>query len=127
MKLNHLDLQVADVQATARFFEAFFGFEMQSSRTSPAIAILRGCDGFVLVVQRHKGEAETYPEGFHVGFLVESEDAVVAFHERARREGLAISDVDRNQRGVLTYCRAPGGVLVEVSWHRPRPSPLPAG
>lgn len=121
MKLNHLDLQVTDVQATARFFEAYFGFEQRTSRTSPAIAVLDG-RGFVLVLQRRTPDDPPYPERFHVGFLVESEAEVLVFHERARREGLEISDVDRNNRGVLTYCRGPGRLLVEVSWHRPAPA-----
>src|SRR5919202_1867944 len=104
MKLNHLDLQVPDVQATALFFERYFGFSLRSSRSSPAIAILDDGDGFVLVLQRRKGEEEAYPEGFHVGFLVADEAQVVAFQARARAEGLTISDVDRNARGVMAYC-----------------------
>lgn len=121
MKLNHLDLHVADVQRTALFFEQYFGFELRSSRTSPAIAILNDGHGFVLVLQRRTNDAP-YSEGFHVGFLLESEDAVCSFYERAKGGGLDISEVVRNNRGVMTYCRAPGEILVEVSWHRPSPA-----
>ncbi len=118
MKLNHIDLQVPDVQETAAFFERWLGFTHTSSRTSPAIAILRGEDGFVLVLQRKKDESEQYPDGFHVGFLVEREDIVIDFQRRAREAGLVISDVDRNARGTMAYCHAPGGILVEVSCRR---------
>lgn len=120
MTLNHIDLQVPDVQGAALFFERYFGFEHRSSRTSPAVAILGDAHGFVLVLQRKRRDDEAYPEGFHVGFLVESEDLVRAFHERARGEGLVISDLQSNNRGLMTYCHAPGGVLVEVSCRRPR-------
>ena len=48
MKLNHLDLQVSDVQRSVAFFE-HFTFQLRSSRTSPAIAIMDDGDGFVLV------------------------------------------------------------------------------
>jgi catechol 2,3-dioxygenase-like lactoylglutathione lyase family enzyme len=114
MQLNHIDLQVPDVTEAAAFFERWFGFTWEGNRASPAIAILRGEGGFVLVLQRRK-EGEAFPEGFHVGFLVPDEDAVVAFQRRARAAGLEISDVLRNGRGTLSYCQAPGGVLVEVS------------
>lgn len=114
MKLNHIDLQVPDVQETAAFFERWLGFTHTTSRTSPAIAILRGEDGFVLVLQRRK-EGESYPADFHVGCLVESEDIVVDFQRRVVEAGLEASAVDRNNRGTMTYCYAPGRILVEVS------------
>ncbi|WNG36862.1 VOC family protein [Archangium violaceum] len=119
MKLNHIDLHVPDVQRAVLFFERYFDFELQSNRTSPAIAILSDRHGFVLVLQRLKDPAHVYPEGFHVGFLVENEDIVLGFHERVRSDGLEVSQVLRNNRGVLVYCKAPGDILVEVSC-RPR-------
>lgn len=114
MKLNHLDLQVPDVKEAAAFFERWFSFEHTSNRGSPAIAILRGADGFALVLQR-RADDERYPDGFHVGFLLDDEARVLAFHARARDAGLPISDVLRNGRGTLTYLRGPGDLLVEVS------------
>lgn len=114
MKLNHLDLQVADVQRAVSLFEQFFDFELQSSRTSPAIAILSDRHGFMLVLQRKKDGAEQYPNGFHFGFLVEDEQTVVDTQARWRAAGLDCSDVDHNGRGVVAYCRAEG-LLIEVS------------
>lgn len=112
MRINHLDLQVTDVQASVAFF-AHFGLELQSSPRSPALAILGDGHGFVLVLQRR--DAVTYPEGFHLGFLVDDIAAVHAHHQRARAAGLGISEVQVNNRGTLTYCVAPDGYLVEVS------------
>jgi len=119
MQLNHIDLQVPDVQEAAAFFERWFAFEHTSNRSSPAIAILRGEGGFSLVLQRRAPE-EKYPESFHVGFLLDDEERVLAFHRRAREAGLAISDVQKNNRGTLTYLRGPGEILIEVSC---RPAP----
>ena len=42
------------------------------------------------------------------------------FHADARARGLDVSDVIENNRGVLVYCRTWDGLLIEVSWHRPR-------
>jgi catechol 2,3-dioxygenase-like lactoylglutathione lyase family enzyme len=113
MLLNHLDLQVHDVQATALFFERYFGFTLQTNRTSPAIAVLGGDGGFVLVLQRRKDESP-YPEGFHLGFLLGDVASVLAFHARAVADGLPVSGVDTNSRGTMVYCRH-DGVVVEVS------------
>jgi len=117
MRLNHIDLQVPDVQESARFFERWFCFALISSPSSPAIAILEGEGGFTLVLQR-KLEDEKYPSQFHIGFLRETEEQVVEFQRRAREAGLAVSDLQRNGRGTLSYLHAPGGLLIEVSWHR---------
>ncbi len=117
MNLNHLDLQVSDVQQSVVFFERF-GLELRTSRTSPALAILGDQQGFVLVLQRCKTGTPSYPEGFHLGFLVGDVETVLRFHERAREDGLAVSDVDRNSRGTMVYCRSPDGYAVEVSCRR---------
>lgn len=120
MKLNHLDLQVSDVQQSVRFFESAFGLQMQSNRQSPALAILSDGEGFTLVLQRRQNPAETYPEGFHLGFLLSDPDAVEAFHRHATGLGLDVSNVIVNNRGTLVYCRSADGYLVEVSCHRRR-------
>lgn len=119
MKLNHLDLQVNDVQRTVTFFEDAFGFALQSNRRSSSIAILSDSDGFVLVLQRKKSEAESYPEGFHFGFLVDDPEAVRRFHTRAHALGIETSEILENGRGIHVYCSGPDGLLAEVSY-RPR-------
>ncbi|MCY0995136.1 VOC family protein [Nannocystis sp. ILAH1] len=116
MRLNHLDLQVTDVARSVEFFEQIFGLELQSNRRSPVIAILGDGAGFVLVLQRR--EAVAYPEGFHVGFLVDDVALVHAVHARATAAGLPISPVETDNRSTRTYCRAPEGYLVEVGCPR---------
>jgi catechol 2,3-dioxygenase-like lactoylglutathione lyase family enzyme len=71
MHLNHVDLQVEDVQASATFFERFFGFTHTSNRGSPAIAILRGGD----------------------------EATVVRMHDELAASDARVSDVQKNGRG----------------------------
>jgi catechol 2,3-dioxygenase-like lactoylglutathione lyase family enzyme len=120
MKLNHLDLQVTDVQRSVLFFERHFDLELQSSRSSPALAILSDRHGFVLVLQRRKRDDEAYPEGFHVGFLADDVATVHRTCARARADGLAVSDVIENNRGTLIYCRTPDGITIELNCPRPR-------
>jgi catechol 2,3-dioxygenase-like lactoylglutathione lyase family enzyme len=128
VKLNHLDLQVSDVQRSAALFEQLLGLQLESSRTSPALAILTDGAGFTLVLQRRKNDADRYPEGFHCGFLVDDVETVRGFHAKASgHPDLEVSEIIENNRGVLVYVRTWDGVLIEVSWQRARrgiaPSP----
>ena len=132
MVLNHLDLQVSDVQAAVRAFEQLFGLSLTSSRQSPAIAILGDGAGFTLVLQRQV--TPKYPDGFHLGFLVEDVATVEAAHRRLVAEavahGVEVSDIRTNGRGTQIYCRLPDGIVVEVSCRRvkpgtPQPGTLP--
>jgi catechol 2,3-dioxygenase-like lactoylglutathione lyase family enzyme len=123
MHLNHLDLQVTDVQAHAAFFERFFDFVHRSNRASPAIAILEGDGGFTLVLQRKKRDDERYPEGFHVGFVVDDVGLVEDARARLVAGGAVVSDVIVNGRGTMIYCETPDGILVEVSTPKRRDEP----
>jgi catechol 2,3-dioxygenase-like lactoylglutathione lyase family enzyme len=124
VKLNHLDLQVLDVQRSVLFFERFFGLELTSSRASPALAFLTDGHGFVLVLQRMRAPAP-YPDGFHLGFLVDDVETVRAFHAQAKAGGLDVTDVETNARGTMVYCRTPEGFAVEVSCRVKGPAARP--
>jgi catechol 2,3-dioxygenase-like lactoylglutathione lyase family enzyme len=114
MRLNHIDLLVSDVRRSAAFYCERFGMAVVSSPSSLAIAVLSDGEGFVLVLQRAEAGV-TYPKGFHVGFLVDSEQIVHELQARARRDGAEVSDVIVNGRGTLSYFTAPDGYYVEVS------------
>ena len=122
MKLNHLDLQVQDVARTTAFFERYFGLRVQSNPSSPALVILTDEAGFVLVLQRSP-QPRPYPEGFHLGFLLDEVADVRALHERALHDGIPVSDVIVNGRGTMIYLTAPEGYFVEVSCQRRRFAP----
>jgi catechol 2,3-dioxygenase-like lactoylglutathione lyase family enzyme len=117
VNINHLDLQVRDVQKTATLYEELLGLHHRSSRTSPAKAILGDDAGFTLVLQRRQDDG-SYPEGFHFGFLVDDIERVRAFHEKARERTLDVSDIIENNRGTLVYWKTDDGFLVEVSCPR---------
>jgi len=122
MKLNHLDLHVSNVQETVLFFERFFDLRLTTSRTSPAIAILDDEAGFVLVLQRNP--APSYPEGFHLGFLVDDAETVRRTQAAAKSAGVEVSDVVVNNRGTMVYFAMPDGYSIEVS-HRSKSAAHP--
>ena len=120
MQLDHIDLATPDLAATRDFFTRVMGFRTVAEPAPGWISVLRGDGGPTVVLSRERETgARTYPEGFHVGFQLESEDAVRAFHARL----LALGDVEvrgepSHQHGSFAfYFIAPGGVLTEIG-HR---------
>jgi catechol 2,3-dioxygenase-like lactoylglutathione lyase family enzyme len=118
MKLNHLDLHVPDVLALTDFLVRHFDLEVRGNATSPKIQILTDGHGFTLVVQRAKDDGG-YPEGSHIGFLVDDEATVRVQHAKMVEQGVTnLTPIDMNGRGTMFYCRAPGGIVVEVNCPR---------
>ena len=119
MRLNHANLVTSEVAALAGFFTSHFGFELVAMRGRQAFAILRGADGFALnLMTPGKGEPAVYPDGFHVGFFVGNPDLVHAKQAELTEAGFAPGAVENLTRGgfksTTFYCRAPGGILVEI-------------
>lgn len=136
MKLNHLDLQVADVPALIRFLVDHFDLRPLTRLDSPRLAILTDDAGFTLVVQQRDpgstreapgAPSDAAPESSitvarggstdaqlgHIGFLVDEPAQVHAQHARLVADGVAVSPLDHNARGIRCYLRA-HGVLIEV-------------
>ena len=114
MKLNHLDLQVADVPALTQFLVDHYELSPLTRLDSPKLAILTDGHGFTLVIQRRRHDGEIYPEGAHIGFLVDDPAEVYARRAGIAAAGVAISEVEVNARGTTCYCRGPGGILIEL-------------
>jgi catechol 2,3-dioxygenase-like lactoylglutathione lyase family enzyme len=113
MRLNHLDLLVRDVPGSVAYFQRYFGLTPRTRSDAPSFAILSDGEGFVLVLQH--AEAPVYPDGFHLGFLVDDVHSVRTLQERGRADGAEVSDVIVNGRGTMIYFQAPDGYRVEVS------------
>jgi catechol 2,3-dioxygenase-like lactoylglutathione lyase family enzyme len=120
MKLNHANLVTEDVAGLGDFFVNYFGFALIAMRGKEAFAVLAGADGFALnLMKPGKGEAASYPDGFHIGFFVDSPSIVREKQAELADAGLAPGEVQNLTRGGINattfYCLAPGGILVEVS------------
>jgi catechol 2,3-dioxygenase-like lactoylglutathione lyase family enzyme len=76
-------------------------------------------DGFTLVISdptKFGGDHAVYPEGFHVGFLLDTAEHVDATYARLAAGGLGVEPGPRDRRGSYGfYFRALGGILFEVS------------
>jgi len=117
MRLNHLDLPVRDVAAARDFFETWLDFTHVETRGANGLSILRDASGLVLVLSRlQRRGARRFPAGFHIGFHLETEAAVVHLHARLSGAGLGEIAAPSMQRGAFSfYCHGPGDLLIEVA------------
>ncbi|SDM73280.1 Catechol 2,3-dioxygenase [Fictibacillus solisalsi] len=110
MRLNHLNLTVADVNEARKFLEKYFQLHTRASR-GESFAVLSDEDGFVLTLM--KSNAVNYPKTFHIGFVQENEEQVNLINQRLRDDGFEVGSPKR-AHGWTFYVNAPGGFTIEV-------------
>jgi catechol 2,3-dioxygenase-like lactoylglutathione lyase family enzyme len=119
MQINHLNFPVTDVAQTKSFFEKHFNFTCKEVKGDNMMAILEGEDGFVLTLMStefNRNGNSTYPDAFHMGFLVDDRDKVRSIWQRLHDDGVVLEQEPHSMRGVFGfYLHAPGNILVEVS------------
>jgi lactoylglutathione lyase len=119
IQLNHINLGVSNVPDLVRFFQAGFGFRVEETRGMDKFAVLLDEDGFVLILMHDKSVTDdTYPALFHVGFLVDSYEAVRERHQRIVDAGFEAPTPAILQRGggkTFGFYTKPHGLMVEVS------------
>jgi catechol 2,3-dioxygenase-like lactoylglutathione lyase family enzyme len=118
MQLNHLNFPVTDVAQTKAFFEKHFNFTCSEVKGN-MMAILEGENGFVLTLMStdfNRNGNSTYPDAFHMGFLVNDRDKVHTIWQNLRNDGVVLEQEPHTMRGVYGfYFHAPGNILMEVS------------
>jgi catechol 2,3-dioxygenase-like lactoylglutathione lyase family enzyme len=119
MQINHLNFPVTDVAQTKAFFEKHFNFACTEIKGDNMMAILQGEEGFVLTLMSqnfNRNGNSTYPDAFHMGFLVNDRDKVHTIWQNLHNDGIALDQEPHNMRGVFGfYFHAPGNILIEVS------------
>jgi catechol 2,3-dioxygenase-like lactoylglutathione lyase family enzyme len=115
MKLNHLNLCVLDLDEARQFFAELFDFEFVDQK-GDAVLVMRDREGFTLVISdptKFGGDSASYPEGFHVGFLVDTSERVDAVHSRLVEAGIEVTKPPRKIRDslrLLLHCAGPSHV-----------------
>ena len=121
MHLNHFHICVPDVAAVSSFLVRYFGFHLKETRGRNGFAVLVGENGVVLALMKLPTETSpehAYPPMFHVGFLVHDESLVDKTHASLKNDGLEPSEIELMRGARRFYCKAPGGLLIEVG-HEP--------
>lgn len=111
-KLNHLSFPTTNVAETAAFFEKYLGCEV--------VAVGESCllkrDGFDIVLDHVRDEVPVWPKNFHFGLELKSLEDVQTLYQEFLEGGVQIeTEVFNNKRGSRFFCRAPGGVLIEIN------------
>jgi catechol 2,3-dioxygenase-like lactoylglutathione lyase family enzyme len=114
----HLALAVSDEEASRRFYEQHFGFEVRR-RAEDGTLMMGNADGFSLALGRWDGSARL-PAFLHHGFRAESPDDVHEYAARFRAEGLEIVEESDEPDYVSVKTRDPNGYVVEVAWEQGR-------
>ena len=113
MILNHINLTVTDVLVAMGFLERYFG--LQSTGGNSGMGFMTDdSGGFVLsLMKAGKKTSVAYPETFHIGFFVESEERVDEVNRRLREDGYDVAPPERHHAYGF-YVAAPGGFTVEL-------------
>jgi len=121
MKLNHLDLHVPDIAATADFLIEYFGLRLVEMRGANGLAILTDDDGLELVVSHaiekfgSADQSVSKTVSYHIGFIVTDRAEVDAIYQRLKTSKAELWGEPREMRGGWAfYCLIPGHILVEV-------------
>lgn len=119
MDLNHLNLPVRNAAACRDFYERHFGF--RPAFEAEGGYFVRNDDGFLLALvpaDPHR----PLPAGFHVGFGLDSPDAVEQLHAALASDGVRTTELEDHRPGedyVTFRCWDPDGTEIEVFWEEP--------
>ena len=112
MKLNHINLTVTDVRATAAFLETYFGLRPQGENAG--MLVLFDDDGIVITLMKAGRRVDVnYPGNFHIGFFIEGEERVDEVNRRLKADGFDVAPPERHHAYGF-YVDAPGGFTVEI-------------
>jgi len=126
-QLTHLALQVANLDECVAFYEGYCNMNVVHDRTSNHKHVVwlasPGQEGRFVIVLLPGGSGEQQPvnDFSHLGFALDSADAVDTVAAKARKDGILIWDPVQEPYPVGYYCgvRDPDGNFVEFSFGQP--------
>jgi catechol 2,3-dioxygenase-like lactoylglutathione lyase family enzyme len=114
--VDHLALAVTDRDRSQRFYETYLGFDAEPAREyDDDVLMLYDASGFALALGPTE-EAIRVPEFLHFGTGLGTPEAVRAFRDRLRADGIEIVGEWEEPEYVSVKFRDPDGYVVEVSW-----------
>ena len=113
LKLNHVDLVVAEIGEHRDFLRQWFGLAVEHEDES--ICLMRDSGGLLLILRKAEpNEATEYPRDFHLGFFLPDEDTVTSMFDRMVNDGVAFTQTV-DGRPAKFRCLTPAGLLIEVA------------
>ena len=113
LRLNHVDLVVADIPANRDFLGAWFGLQVEVDK--PEICLMRDSAGLLLILRTpENGDSPVYPRDFHLGFFIPDEATVTDLYARMTTQGVTMRQSIEGSPPKFR-CLSPAGLLVEVA------------
>ena len=114
MKLNHINLVVNKVEEATRFFETYFNFSCSETRGNNIVSVLKGEDGFTLVIMSNKNGEAKYPDAFHIGFMLHSENEVTETYSKLKSGGIEVGQEPRKIRESFGFYFNFQNIMIEL-------------
>lgn len=117
-RLWHVALKVRDLAACERFYTEVLGLRVEWRPDADNVYLTGGCDNLALHRVADKGEGGALD---HIGFVVDTPEAVDAWHERLTKAQVPVVQPPKTHRdGARSlYCRDPDGNVVQIIFHPP--------
>ena len=113
LKLNHVDLVVADIPTNRDFLARWFGLQTEVDKDT--ICLMRDPAGLLLILRTpENGDTSEYPRDFHLGFFLPEEQTVTDLYARMTSEGVEMR-VPLEGDPPKFRCLSTAGLLVEVA------------
>jgi catechol 2,3-dioxygenase-like lactoylglutathione lyase family enzyme len=126
--LTHLALHVADLEKTVAFYGNYCGMKAVHSRGNDSDGHVvwlaesgREKDLVFVLIEGGRRESQASDDYSHIGFALESREAVDAVASRAREEGILVWEPKQLDYPVGYFCAVedPDGNYVEFSYGQP--------
>jgi catechol 2,3-dioxygenase-like lactoylglutathione lyase family enzyme len=118
VRLNHINLPVADVAADRDFYTKYFEMVTVHEVGNNFLAILQDDDGMVLNLShfdKNSTDQVQYHRDFHIGFFVDTNEEVDSMHARIA-DGIPGVQAPKKREGRYGfYVTSPGGIVTEVA------------
>ena len=114
MKLNHINLIVSNVAEATKLFETYFNFKCTDIKGNNIVAILKGEDGFTLVIMTNKNAQTTYPDAFHIGFMLDNTNSVTEMYDKLKNGGIAVRETPRKIRDSFGFYFNFDNLMIEI-------------
>jgi catechol 2,3-dioxygenase-like lactoylglutathione lyase family enzyme len=117
VRVGHLNLTVADVDASIAFYATWFGFRRILARYDDATVFVTDDDDFELAFHAGTPVAD---DGWHFGFLAGTAGEVLELAARLEAARVPVVETEESPGYTGFKCRDPDGYWIEV-YHEPRP------
>ena len=114
MNLNHINLVVTDVAKAIKLFETHFEFKCTEIKGDNIVAILKNVNDFTLVIMKSKDEKAVYPQAFHIGFMLDSQEEVIAIYNSLKNESIIDSQEPRKIRDSFGFYFNFENIMIEI-------------